>query len=124
MQVKESDIVLRRLVIIVSVGGVLLVLACLYGPAASQRRGLRTAHELMEHVAPAIAGDSRFNNILIRTSTHPALFIHGEVPDEKSLADLQSLIRLPPDAEFRLIWSVKVAEAGATKAGDSTTRSD
>ena len=104
----------RRLGIIVSVGVCVLILAELYGPGGAQRRGIEGVKQLRASIAPLLASDPRFAAVEVLVSTNPALHFGGNVPDAKALEDLKSAIHLPPHAEFRIIWNVKVA-SGAEK---------
>lgn len=107
----------RRLAIYVAIGGALAVLMALFGPAARQRRGMEGAKQLEASIAPRLAADPRFAAVHTAVATVPALRIFGEVPDERALADLHALIRLPEGAQFRLSWQVKVTSPPASQPG-------
>ncbi len=105
----------RRLILILAIGAVAIIWGWLDGPAARQRRGMGAARALQVQVESRLASDPRFASVNVGVSTHPALFVRGEVPDEKSLQDLKAMIVLPPDANFRLLLHVKVDESAATR---------
>ena len=107
-----------RLALILAVGAVALLLALSFGPGAVQRRGLGAARAFREQIAPTLAADARFSAVQTSVLTHPALRVHGEVPDEQALQDLEGLVQPPPGAEFRIVVQVKVAAAPATRPAD------
>jgi hypothetical protein len=105
----------RRLIVILVIGAIALIWGWLDGPAARQERGMKAAHARQLQLQPRLEADPRFSSVSLRVSTHPALFAHGTVSDEQALQDLKSIVVLPPDANYRLIFSVKVDEDAATR---------
>jgi hypothetical protein len=105
----------RRLIVILAIGAVALVWGWLDGPAARQQRGMEAAHALQLQLQPQLAADPRFSSVDLGVSTHPALFARGEVSDEQALRDLKSIIVIPPGANYRLIFNVKVDKDAATR---------
>lgn len=99
----------HRLLVIIAVGGVALLLAERFGPGGRQRRGSKAAHEFHARIAPTLAIDPRFVAVETRLTSHPAIYVHGQVPDARALADLQQLFQVPSDVEFRVIMNVAVA---------------
>lgn len=107
-----------RLIVILAIGAVVLVWGLVDGPAARQRRGIGAASAFARQLAPTLAADPRFASVDIRVTTHPALSVYGEVPDEQSLHDLDALVAAPSDAKYRkyrVMVNVKVAGAAATQ---------
>ena len=84
-------------------------------PAARQRRGMDAASAFARQLASKLAADPRFASVDTGVTTHPALRVYGEVPDEQSLRDLNTLVAAPPDAKYRVMVNVKVAGAAATR---------
>jgi hypothetical protein len=96
-------------------GAVALMWGWLDGPAARQRRGMDAAGAFARQLAPKLAADPRFALVDTGVTTHPALRVYGEVPDEQSLRELNALVAAPPDARYRVMVSVKVAGAAASR---------
>ena len=105
----------RRLIIILAIGAIALVWGWLDGPAARQRRGMDAASAFARQLASKLAAEPRFASVETGVTTHPALRVYGEVPDEQSLSDLNALVATPPDAKYRVMLNVKVARVAATR---------
>lgn len=105
----------RRLTVILVLGAIALIWGWLDGPAARQRRGIAAARAYATQLAPKLAADPRFASVDMSVTTHPAVRVYGQVPDEQSLHDLQSLITAPPDANFQVTVNVKVTAIAATR---------
>src|ERR1041384_4398701 len=104
----------RRLIVIFVIGAIVLIWGWLDGPAARQERGMKAAHVLQLQLQPRLDADPRFSGVNLGVSTHPALFAHGTVRDEQALQNLKSIIVVPPDAGYRLIFNVNVDKGAAT----------
>jgi hypothetical protein len=105
----------RRLIVILVIGAIALTWGWLDGPAARQQRGMKAAHALQLQLQARLDADPRFSAVSLGVSTHPALFAHGTVGDDKALQDLKSIVVIPPDVNYRLIFSVKVDQDAATR---------
>jgi hypothetical protein len=105
----------RNLIIILALGAVALTWGLLDGPAARQGRGAAQARAFEAIVRPKVAADPRFASVDMGLTTHPALRVYGEVPDERALLDLNTLLVAPTDASFRVMVNVKVVAESATR---------
>lgn len=105
----------KRLLILLLAAAVLGILSTLYGPAATQRRGIQAAAAYRDQIAPSLAADPRFSDIDLSVSTHPALLVRGTVPDQRALSELQHRLQPPDAGRFQIIIHVQVA-------ADDTTR--
>jgi hypothetical protein len=105
----------RNLIIILALGAVALTWGLLDGPAARQRRGAAQARTFEASVRAKVAADPRFASVDMGLTTHPALRVYGEVPDERALRDLNALLAAPADASFRVMVNVKVVAEAATR---------
>jgi hypothetical protein len=105
----------RNLIIILALGAVALTWGLLDGPAARQRRGAAQAQAFEASVKPQVSADPRFALIDMGLTTHPALRVYGEVPDEQALRDLNALLVAPADASFRVMVNVRVVADSATR---------
>ena len=109
----------KRLLLILVMGGILAVLANLYGPGGAQRRGMRAAAAHREHIVPAVEADPRFSNVRLAVTTHPGLLALGSVPDSQALTDLERRLQPPDGSEFQLMISVKIVRKATTREGAS-----
>jgi hypothetical protein len=84
-------------------------------PAARQERGIKAAHAQQLQLQPRLAADPRFASVDLDVSTQPALVAFGTVRDDQALWDLKSIIVIPSDANYRLIFRVDVDKEAATR---------
>jgi hypothetical protein len=98
-----------------SVGAVALIWGWLDGPAARQERGIKAAEAQNLQLQPRLAADPRFAAVDLDVSTRPALMVFGTVGDEQALRDLKSIVVIPPDANYGLMFNVDVKRDVATK---------
>jgi hypothetical protein len=105
----------RRLTIILVIGVIALIWGWLDGPAARQKRGMKAAYVLKLALDPKLAGDPRFADVSLGVMTYPALTVRGTVPDGRAARELKAIVVVPPDAEYRLIFDVRVAAVAATQ---------
>jgi len=106
---------IRRLVIILSIGAVALLWGWLDGPAARQERGIKAAEAQKLQLQPRLAADPRFATVELSVRTNPALVVYGTVGDEQALRDLKATVVIPPDADYGLMFNVGVDRDAATK---------
>jgi hypothetical protein len=106
---------IRRLVIILSIGALALIWGWLDGPAARQERGIKAAEAQKLQLEPRLAADPRFVAVDLSVRTNPALVVYGTVRDEQALRDLKSIVVIPPDAKYGLMFNVDVDRDAATK---------